>query len=142
MTMSYDANGSPVFDGPDHTTFPDPPSEQWSGVKSLVNGFSVLGTDKFPAHLCVIPHNLDPSLLNATDDDYHIVMLVDARFRCMGTFRVMRPYTYSDPEEGTTYGWIDRDGNFVSHGELPTYEPDDAKVVAWRPCYKDFDLRA
>ena len=140
--MSFDANGSPV-EGPHPTTIPPPPVEKWAGVKSLVKGFNVLGTNPFPAHLCVVPDAREKDVINSTDADYHVVMLVDARFSCHGTFRVMRPYTARDLDNGELlYGWIDASENFVSHGERPVYELDDAKVVAWKPCPKDFDLRA
>lgn len=143
MSMSYDANGSPVDDGPDHTTFPHPPREQWSGLKSMVKGFEVLGTTPFPAHLCVVPDPREKNVTNSTEADYHIVVLVDGRFPTMGSIQVMRPYTARDLDNGEIlYGWLDRSGNFVSHGERPVYEPDHAKVVAWKPCPKDFDLRA
>ena len=142
MLMSFDANGSPV-DGPHPTDIPAPPVEKWAGLRSLIKGFNVLGTAAFPAHLCVAPDPRGADVTNSTDADYHLVMLVDARFSCHGTFRVMRPYTARDLENGEVlYGWIDRDGNFVSHGERPVYEPDYAKVVAWKPCPEDFDLRA
>lgn len=140
--MSFDANGSPV-EGPHPTTLPPSPREKWEGVKSLVKGFSVLGTVPFPVHLCVAPDAREKEVTNSTDADYHVVMLVDDRFPCHGTFRVMRPYTARDLDNGgALYGWVDKDGNFVSHGERPVYEPDHAKVVAWKPCPKDFDLRA
>jgi len=139
--MSYDANGSPV-DGPLPTTFPPPPVEKWSGVKSLVHGFSVLGVDPFPAHLCVIPDTREEDVANSTDNDYHVIVLVDARFPCVGRIALARPYTAKDMESGETlYGWLDTDGNLYDHGERDIHD-DHAKVVAWKPCHKDFDLRA
>lgn len=138
--MSYDANGSPV-DGPHPTTHTPSPSEEWSGVRGMLDGFSVMGTDSFPAHLCVVPDKQDPDLRLSSDNDYHIVVSVDSRFSCNGRIALMRPCTYIDPEAGLEYGWVDKDGNFLSHGERPAYEPDHAKVVAWKPCSHEFDLR-
>lgn len=140
--MHYDANGSPV-DGPGFT---DPPTHVSSApkshfaVRSLFSGFSFLGETPFPEHLCVVPGD---SVMDSTDSDYHVVVLVDSRFSNSAYFQVMRPYTSYDPDEKETlYGWVAKNGNLVSHGEHPAYDPDDAKVVAWKPCPKDFDLRA
>lgn len=140
--MSYDANGSPI-DGPLPTILPPPLSGAWAGVKGLLMGFSVLGEDSFPAHLCVVLDSREDDVYNSTDEDYHLVVAVDARFQCSATIRLMRPFRVTASDMGSAwYGWVDKDGNFVSHGEHPVYEPDHAKVVAWKPCLKDFNLRA
>ena len=141
MSMSFDANGSPV-DGPHPTTHPSPLLDKWSGVKSLVNGFNVLGVTPFPVHLCVVLDTREMDVTNSTDADYHIVVLVDGRFPCQGYIVRAKPYTARDLDNGgILYGWVDVDGNLYDHGEKDIHD-DNAKVVAWKPCPKDFDLRA
>lgn len=138
---SFDANGSPC-DPPPHDV-PVTSDGKWSALVSHLNGFRVLGHHPFPAHLCVVQDPRESNVLLSTDDDYHIVVLVDRRFENHGYLRVMRPYTAHDADENETYlGWIDRYGNFASHGEHAVYEPDYAKVIAWKPCRKDLDFRA
>lgn len=139
--MSFDANGSPV-EGPYPPSLPQPSSEKWAGVKALLKGFSVLGTASFPAHLCVVPDAREKDVTNSTESDYHIVVMVDARFPCHGILRVVRPYTAKDLENGETlYGWVDAHGNVFDHGERDIHD-DHVKVVAWKACPKDFDIRA
>ena len=141
MSMSFDANGSPV-EGPHPATLPPPSAEKWSGVKSMVKGFNVLGTDPFPYHLCAVRDPREADVRLSTDADYHVVVLVDSRFPCRGFFARARPYTAWDEDGGKTLcGWLDADGNVYDHGERDIHG-DHAKVVAWKPCPKDFDLRA
>ena len=109
-------------------------------VTDILVGFHHLGRDPFPLHLCGAI--VDDEVMNSTDDCYHLVFTVDDRFDCNGHLRKMKPYAVKE-EDGTYYhGWVDADGNVVSHGEKPVYDYDHAKVVAWRPCPQDFDLRA
>ena len=107
-------------------------------ITDLFTDFQYLGTHPFPAHLCTVPNVREPDVRDSSDDDYHVVFTVDDRFVCSGRLRKMKPYTALD--EVRHFGWVDQDENFVAHGENPVND-DHEKVVAWRPCSRDFDLR-
>ena len=139
MSWPRDANGSPV-EGEEHVQ--PSPLPTLVGIRENFPGFKMVGRDPFPAHLCKIP-STEKGVLDSSVDHYHLVLIVDNRFDCNGRIARMKPYTAEDPDGGgLLYGWVDRDGNFDSHGECPVNELDYAKVVAWKPCTPDFDLRA
>lgn len=109
----------------------------------LLTGFAHLGRDPFPTHLCVHRNAREPDVMDSGEDDYHLVVMVDARFDVHGAFAKMKPYTCINREgEGPEllYGWVDADGNLGDHGEHDIHN-DHMKVVAWRPCERGLDLR-
>ena len=110
-------------------------------LSSLFPGFCHLAVHSFPEHLCTVPNAREPEVTDSPDDAYHVVVLVDCRFSVHGRIAKMKPYTARDDEDGSLlYGWVDANGNFSDHGEKYIHG-DHEKVVAWKPCPADFDLR-
>lgn len=104
--------------------------------------YQYVGTHHFPDALCRVKNGREAEVLDSTDDDYHLVVLVDRRFPVNLRIAKMRPYLFRDDDnDETCFGWVDEDGNIASHGEHPVYDLDNAKVLAWKPCAKGLDLR-
>ena len=106
----------------------------------LFPDFCHLGVHPFPEHICTVSNAREPEVMDSSDDAYHVVILVDRRFPVCGRIAKMKPYTARDENGSILYGWVDAHGNFSDHGERYLHD-DHQKVVAWKPCPADLDLR-
>ena len=102
----------------------------------LLAGFEVV---IFPRHLCTEENQREKGVLDAPDQEgsWFVAFIVDDRFADKGYFRVVKPYLAEDQ----TQGWVDQHGNTVDHHDRPVFH-DHQRVVAWKPCSKNLDLRA